>query len=76
MSDNVVELVDGGSVINEPVHFFRVPMPRCSPMLLVIMYIFVCTFFQGTDARLLPWDYNNCMGRGQTNRQTDGHCDY
>ena len=29
-------------------------MPRCSRMPVVMMYIFVCTFFQGTDATVLP----------------------
>ena len=35
-------------------HFFRVLMQRCSPIPVVIMYIFVCKFFQGTDATVLP----------------------
>ena len=47
---------------------------------VVMMYIYLCTFFQGTDATvgesfaplgppLLPWE--NRMGRGQTRRRTD-----
>ena len=32
-------------------------MPRCSPMPVVIMYIFVSTFFQGTDAICIDVDF-------------------
>ena len=40
-----------------------------------MMYIVLCTFFQGTDATvetaLLPWE--NCMGRGQSQPVMDRH---
>ena len=47
-------------------------MPRCSPMPVVMLYFLFCTFFQGTDATVLLWDY---MGRGHTDTKTHRHCD-